>query len=667
MATVQVLCPNGRRQNVKTTPNMKLLQVLEDVCQKQGFMPPDDYGFIHGNSKKQLDLSLSMRYANLANNAKLELVKSQTSRAIQDVTIALQLENGTRLQGKFPPQTSLWDILVHWEEKPDSTCKGELTKVDMSHDPPIQPVCIYMREEVIGEMALIATNLRKLGLTSGNAVIRLTHRAVEKTTMTDIANQLEKEKSKKARLEQMTSKQASEPEKQASNMSELSKNVSNPGIQNINKDNIDIETSKCGSGASLSKMDTSCGVTKDSPEPMEIEQNSSKSSVSTETSAMEVELGATGGEYDRIRSKTENNRQEEVLVGQSSASGVHMATSGVQSSSGSSRRGQSASGSKSAIDSLREMNIPGVEIFTPQDFQNLSPDEQRIARRLAAEYAKRNNQQVSQAPASFADFKFPEETKGKDLYHNELSSVTKEDFQPCDRETVLFNAEEPIRSPGMQSSQEISDEFFEVTEKDLRKMMTDLQKQTESDQMLMTQSMRELKQEEKYSKYQKVVIRVQFPDKLVVQGLFRPKETVFQIHKFVKSLLEDQKTPFYLYTSPPKCVLKDQAKTLILANLVPATLIYFGSEVPKEHYLSAKLMEGMESRKAADEKLNTCLPISAESQALAPVSGPSRASAGTSGGASAGAAQDRPRPKQTTQPSTGKEPGVPKWFKAGKK
>ncbi|XP_033747071.1 tether containing UBX domain for GLUT4-like [Pecten maximus] len=648
MATIQVLCPNGRRQNVKTTPNTKLLQILEDVCQKQGFLPPDDYGFVHGNSKKQLDLSLSMRYANLANNAKLELVKSQTSRAIQDITIALQLESGTRLQGKFPPQTSLWDILVHWEEKTDSTCKGELTKVDVTHNPPIQPVCIYMREEVIGEMALNATSLRKLGLTSGNAVIRLTHRAVDESMMTDIVNQLEKEKAKKAKLEQMTNKQI-EPEKETNKMPEPTANIPQPGIQNIHKGNTDIVANKFDSEVKTSKTDSNRSVVNESPEPMEIDQNSSKSSVSTETSAMEIESGATG-----------------VARGQSSESGVHMTMSGVQTSTGSSRGGQGASGSKSAIESLREMNIPGVEVFTPQDFLNLSPDEQRIAKRLAAAYAKRNDPKIKQAP--FADFKFPEETKGKDIYHNELSSVTKEDFQPCDREMVLFSAEEPISSPVATSSQALSDEFFEVTEKDVRKMMIDLQKQTENDQMLITQSMRELKREEKYSKYQRVVIRVQFPDKLVLQGLFKPKETVFQVHKFVKSLLEDQKTPFYLYTSPPKCVLKDQSKTLILANLVPATLMYFGSEVSKEHYLSAKLMEGMESRKVADDKLNTCLPSSANPQGSEPVSGPSGASAGTSSGASGGAPRDRPRPKQNIQPSSGgKEPGVPKWFKSGKK
>lgn len=64
-------------------------------------------------------MSLSIRYANLANNAKLELVKAATSRAVQDITIALQLEDGTRLQEKFPPHTTLWEIMRHWENRPD--------------------------------------------------------------------------------------------------------------------------------------------------------------------------------------------------------------------------------------------------------------------------------------------------------------------------------------------------------------------------------------------------------------------------------------------------------------------------------------------------------------------------------------------------------------------
>ena len=45
------------------------------------------------------------------------------------------------------------------------------------------------------------------------------------------------------------------------------------------------------------------------------------------------------------------------------------------------------------------------------------------------------------------------------------------------------------------------------------------------DQPLMTSSLRKAKLEEEYSKYERVIIRVQFPDKLVLQGLFRPRET----------------------------------------------------------------------------------------------------------------------------------------------
>ena len=45
------------------------------------------------------------------------------------------------------------------------------------------------------------------------------------------------------------------------------------------------------------------------------------------------------------------------------------------------------------------------------------------------------------------------------------------------------------------------------------------------DQPLMTQSMRRARLEEVYSQYERVIIRIQFPDKLVLQGLFRPRET----------------------------------------------------------------------------------------------------------------------------------------------
>ena len=53
------------------------------------------------------------------------------------------------------------------------------------------------------------------------------------------------------------------------------------------------------------------------------------------------------------------------------------------------------------------------------------------------------------------------------------------------------------------------------------------------DQPLMTSSLRKAKLEEEYSKYERVIIRVQFPDKLVLQGLFRPRETGMPLYSLV--------------------------------------------------------------------------------------------------------------------------------------
>ena len=48
---------------------------------------------------------------------------------------------------------------------------------------------------------------------------------------------------------------------------------------------------------------------------------------------------------------------------------------------------------------------------------------------------------------------------------------------------------------------------------------------TEADQPMMTDAMRKARLESRYSKYKRVAIRVYFPDKVVVQALFQPRET----------------------------------------------------------------------------------------------------------------------------------------------
>ncbi|NXS60444.1 ASPC1 protein, partial [Brachypteracias leptosomus] len=111
-----------------------------------------------------LDLSLQWRFARLPNNAKLEMVPVPNRVEIGNtVRIALQLDDGSRLQDTFLCQQTLWELLNHFAK----------TREFMEQHGEFSPVCIYMRDEVTGKDALEKTTLKSLGLTGGSAIIRL--------------------------------------------------------------------------------------------------------------------------------------------------------------------------------------------------------------------------------------------------------------------------------------------------------------------------------------------------------------------------------------------------------------------------------------------------------------------------------------------------------------
>ncbi|XP_033126329.1 tether containing UBX domain for GLUT4-like, partial [Anneissia japonica] len=87
--------------------------IIENVCKKQGFVS-EEYELRH--QRKILDPKLSMRFSNIPNNAKLELVKADKLRTESSTHIALQLPEGQRLQHAFTPSSSLWDIIEHWQQ-----------------------------------------------------------------------------------------------------------------------------------------------------------------------------------------------------------------------------------------------------------------------------------------------------------------------------------------------------------------------------------------------------------------------------------------------------------------------------------------------------------------------------------------------------------------------
>lgn len=157
---VTVLTLNGRRQTVKVNLNSTILQILEEVCKKQG-LKPEKYNIKHHN--RCLDTSTIIRFSGLPNNAQLELSEAISERADGIVTLGIQCENGNRFMDTFDPNSNLYEILR-------KMCPEEM-------NPESNPVLIYMRRTIYGETSFKETTLRSLGLTNGRAMLRLIHKS----------------------------------------------------------------------------------------------------------------------------------------------------------------------------------------------------------------------------------------------------------------------------------------------------------------------------------------------------------------------------------------------------------------------------------------------------------------------------------------------------------
>jgi len=154
---VEVLCQNGKRQKVKTKPAMTVLQILEEVCDQQKL---DVNQFDLKHLKKVLPATSMMRYLNLTNNAKLEMVPAVKARKASMVKIVIQTEDGERHQNNFTADTTLLQIL----EQLNKTIEKSL--------PIHQSVCIYMGNEYKSRNVLNTTSLKNMGIGSGSALIR---------------------------------------------------------------------------------------------------------------------------------------------------------------------------------------------------------------------------------------------------------------------------------------------------------------------------------------------------------------------------------------------------------------------------------------------------------------------------------------------------------------
>lgn len=579
---VTVLTPNGRRQTVKVSPNTPLLQVLEDVCKKHGFNTED-----HGLKFQRtvLDLTLQWRFTNLPNNAKLEMVQSTKKQTAVDsqVRIALQMEDGSRLQDSFSCGQSLWELLTHFPQISESQlCESEAI-----------PVCVYMRDEVAGKEALQNVTLKSLGLTGGSAIVRF---IIKKNKTHDEQNGEEATESVAVPTTPVARENTPSPSPELA--------PSEP----------EIVTSEVPTASPDRPMETL-------PTPNLVDT----------TSATPAQPEEAQNFQDAVRPK-EPLIQETPSCSSSSSSSVSSVPF-IPFSGGGQRLG--------AASSMRQ----SFSLLAGQTSAVESPK---------AKKAKPSHGSTTKSQATVC-------------LHREVDMDQGQEFlEPVEREPLVYHLDCQLHH---SANVDLPDEFFEVTVDDVRKRFAQLKSERKSleEAPLMTKALKEAQMKEKMERYPKVVLRIQFPDRHVLQGFFRPLETVAAVRQFVRSHLEDPQLSFYLFITPPKTILKDPSVTLFQADLFPGAIVYFGSDAKTDIYLKKELLDASVSALQANESIASCMlpsPSSSLLDAEEPLASPEQ-----SMDTSRPTQEEPPGQSQSRAAKPGSEPvKVPKWLKLpGKK
>lgn len=117
-----------------------------------------------------------------------------------------------------------------------------------------------------------------------------------------------------------------------------------------------------------------------------------------------------------------------------------------------------------------------------------------------------------------------------------------------ERNAVLFS-QDAAKAANLN---DLPDSFFDLNVNDIKLLIKGLRTQAEGsiEQPLMTSKLREMEEEQKQlsmlNKYNAVIIRVQFPNRFVLQGTFTPYETIETVTEFVRSYLGNPDIDFYL-------------------------------------------------------------------------------------------------------------------------
>ncbi|XP_068118331.1 tether containing UBX domain for GLUT4 isoform X2 [Hyperolius riggenbachi] len=477
--------------------------------------------------------------------------------------------NGRRQTVKVTAGTPLLQVLEEVCKKQNFNPREYNLKACLDEVPPGSvAVCIYMRDEVIGETSLKQTTLQSLGLTCGSAIVRFVVRKCD-TPQSRPPSTVREGAERHLDINPKTESRGPSTEEVKSVVSQEARTS--------------LDTTKGESTVKAASLELTAkdNLPTESASVEAIKREVSIEVPSSETTKQEPSE-ATNREPSKV-TKIESSPEAAPTEWTSSVQRVQPSMDSVRPKSSSSQLAQPPS-------------VPQATAFIP--FQG-------GGHRLGGANVPGTSFEADfQCATGHEPFQSPEHSKPK------KSKTDQEDdwSKPIDRETAVCHMD--LDQNIYANTQELPDDFFEITVDDVRRRFAELRKERQrlEEAPLITKALRETQMKEKMERYPKVVLRVLFPDRYMLQGFFRVTETLGSVKEFVRSHLAEPETPFYLFITPPRTELKDESQNLFEAQLFPAAVIHFGSQQNRDHYLQQKLLSDPMAPSQADALVARAMP-----------------------------------------------------------
>ncbi|KAB5544865.1 hypothetical protein OIU77_011912 [Salix suchowensis] len=164
---------------------------------------------------------------------------------------------------------------------------------------------------------------------------------------------------------------------------------------------------------------------------------------------------------------------------------------------------------------------------------------------------------------------------------SDAPAETEEQVEPkkVDRQIrVFFSVPENVAA-----RIELPDSFYSLSAEEIKRETDMRKKKIAESQLLIPKSYKEKQAKAARKRYKRTIIRIQFPDGVVLQGVFAPWESTTALYEFVSSALKDPGLEFELLhpvavkrrVIPHFPSVGERVTTLDAEDLVPSSLIKF--------------------------------------------------------------------------------------------